>query len=1210
MLPVFIYCQDINIISDTITLDSAFNNHVNVNAKTIDWMKLAPGFKYEAASSNYFHSSHYDFGSVDEANITGGHPDTSISNLVGNDGVVGAIPGNFSVSPTGAALYNIPIECPPGINGMTPSISLTYNSQSGNGIAGYGWNIGGLSAITRGPKTYYYDDESEEIKWDDNDPLFLDGSRLIYQETIGDNKIYRLDNNLKTKIVQYNFSSPEESYIEVFHGDGKIYTYETKNRLSKYSQTVNMVLHEEFSGGEPIDAGTNIYYHTLPDVEYILSWRLTKIEDPFGNLIKFNYAENTSSMSDTLMTQDSLYIPEENILYRKYITTYYTNYKNFRLTSIEYGHENTSSYNILYTINLGYEGRMDHISQYISGKELLFEERLKTVNVKHESTSNNVLKYSLNYSTGDYSFIEDIELTGLSDIKYNKTIFQWEDNNLAFSQLPNYSYQSAPSIPQSWIDEGYSLQNKVFYPANFNGDLLTDFFVYFNFQKDNGDGTYTWKQYWVAYLNNNTTSLSNIGEGIIPENKRFYIIDKDKDQLDEVYFQYEHTEDYYLYIKFKAYEVNTSGMLERKSALDFMMGRGSYSDDELYLISNDFDGDRQVEHLLMDPNNQIYKRDGFETVCQTPSFPNYSKYQMLDFNSNGKVDLFFLLNNGFEIWEYIASETTFIKIYSGSSINKYDKVYPGDFNGDGNGDILIFDESSTTWEIFISDGKQLHSNIITPPNLNTYLVSEFDILLSDINMDGKTDIIESKKNWNGGTVEDADLNVYLQKSSGFDLKLTQPSISVDYLRFSNQIKNDIGLELTLGINTPLILSLSNDYCFNKLKKVMDGLGNSFELKFGYEKFPHSLGTLSNLEIPSTSGFYPVCTNNIFMLTLQEVLNETKNLKKSYDYGNTVSLNIKGGGFLGFESVNITTTSQMTGDSESYYEHKKAFRIGDTDKYLFLTDTTITRINETLVSKKIDGYGNKIINSKDYLTLKETETFNFINNTYIKTEVHEYNDYLSPTKRTIKVYQDGSILVKSDSISTSFVNNINPNIHLIGLPVNIASFSSRPGEDTYNQEKEFTYNSDGTVNVSYLNRYSNEEMKSNFVYDDFGNITQKKITASNDSLIESAAMRERITTFRYSQDGRFLLSKTNPLGFIDSLVYNESQGLISKKIDVNNNLEVSYEYDGFGNLLSITSPSKAKTIMGTRWIDNHSLAPSGSVYYTFKQSMGEELLIPD
>ncbi|MFH0820477.1 MAG: toxin TcdB middle/N-terminal domain-containing protein [Candidatus Peregrinibacteria bacterium] len=53
--------------------------------------------------------------------------------------------GNFRVGEfTGAAIYDYPLALPPGRNGLTPSLSLTYNSQADNkteNIVGYHWDI-------------------------------------------------------------------------------------------------------------------------------------------------------------------------------------------------------------------------------------------------------------------------------------------------------------------------------------------------------------------------------------------------------------------------------------------------------------------------------------------------------------------------------------------------------------------------------------------------------------------------------------------------------------------------------------------------------------------------------------------------------------------------------------------------------------------------------------------------------------------------------------------------------------------------------------------------------------------------------------------------------------------------------------------------------------------------------------------------------------
>jgi len=89
---------------------------------------------------------------------------------------VGTIPGSFNVS-GGAATYAIPIQCPAGINGMQPNISLVYNSQGGDGPVGVGWGISGLSAITKGVQNIFSDNAVRGI--DRNNATFwLDSNKL------------------------------------------------------------------------------------------------------------------------------------------------------------------------------------------------------------------------------------------------------------------------------------------------------------------------------------------------------------------------------------------------------------------------------------------------------------------------------------------------------------------------------------------------------------------------------------------------------------------------------------------------------------------------------------------------------------------------------------------------------------------------------------------------------------------------------------------------------------------------------------------------------------------------------------------------------------------------------------------------------------------------------------------------------------------------
>ena len=83
--------------------------------------------------------------------------------------VVGAIGGTVDVTALGGASYTIPIQIPEGMGGIQPNLSIVYNSQSGNGLLGWGWTLGGLSAITRVGQTDYHDGRVTGVALDYHD---------------------------------------------------------------------------------------------------------------------------------------------------------------------------------------------------------------------------------------------------------------------------------------------------------------------------------------------------------------------------------------------------------------------------------------------------------------------------------------------------------------------------------------------------------------------------------------------------------------------------------------------------------------------------------------------------------------------------------------------------------------------------------------------------------------------------------------------------------------------------------------------------------------------------------------------------------------------------------------------------------------------------------------------------------------------------------
>jgi len=165
---------------------------------------LNTGFSYTPSAGNTFTARIDPTLLFPPTGNTYAKPDGTITPDFTLGSVVGSIQGQFVVSPTGAATYTIPIDVPAGINGMQPNISLVYNSQSGNGVAGWGWNLSGTSAITKGAKTIFSDDAVSGIDFSTKSDYYLDGNKLFIKTgSYGiTNAEYGTENRTYVKIKQ------------------------------------------------------------------------------------------------------------------------------------------------------------------------------------------------------------------------------------------------------------------------------------------------------------------------------------------------------------------------------------------------------------------------------------------------------------------------------------------------------------------------------------------------------------------------------------------------------------------------------------------------------------------------------------------------------------------------------------------------------------------------------------------------------------------------------------------------------------------------------------------------------------------------------------------------------------------------------------------------------------------------------------------------
>ena len=178
---------------------------------------------------------------------------------------VGAVAGHFDVSPTGEAIYEIPIYTPPASGGMQPSLSLYYQHRGGRGIAGQGWTVGGLSSISRCGQTIAQDGQIRGVRFDSGDKLCLDGQRLVViSGTYGAaGSQYRTEIESFQKIVAHGTQGTGPQYFTVTQRDG------TVRRYGHYHQS-------------SLSTVTSTYEN----------WALNQIEDLHGNKIVIDYTAN------------------------------------------------------------------------------------------------------------------------------------------------------------------------------------------------------------------------------------------------------------------------------------------------------------------------------------------------------------------------------------------------------------------------------------------------------------------------------------------------------------------------------------------------------------------------------------------------------------------------------------------------------------------------------------------------------------------------------------------------------------------------------------------------------------------------------------------------------------------------------------------------------------------------------------------------------
>jgi RHS repeat-associated protein len=306
---------------------------------------------------------------------------------VAQNNPVATISGNLDVTSLGAATYHIPITVPKGVNGLQPNISLDYNSNGGNGIAGWGFSLNAYSMISRTGRDIVHDGISKPITWDENDNFLLDGQRLIMVKQAG--TYLTPGNEYRTEIESYRkisiIAANTSTGFQVQAKDGTIYEYGTSEDSQFYLED-----------------------HSTSITKGILHWLLHKVTDPNGNYITYYYGKDKAN-------------------------------NEFCIARIEYGGNVNAGTKARETIMFGYEYvRPDCTGREIGGCMAKQTKLLTSIQSSH-------LDYFLDYGTfdGNVSKLKSIEVQNAQGESLNKTNINWNDPDQSTSVQDlkiNYSY--------------------------------------------------------------------------------------------------------------------------------------------------------------------------------------------------------------------------------------------------------------------------------------------------------------------------------------------------------------------------------------------------------------------------------------------------------------------------------------------------------------------------------------------------------------------------------------------------------------------------------------------------------------------------------------------------------------------------------------------------------------------------------------------------
>lgn len=1093
-----------------------------------------------------------------------------------DDGVVGALKGDIDVSVLGAATYTVPIEMPEGLGAMRPSVFIYYNNQQRNGLLGWNWDLGGVSAITRTGATLYHDGFQSAVDYT-NDRFCLDGQRLLKVSGNtygGQNTVYHTEIDQMSKIVSYTESGIQgPSYFKVWTADGKICYYGTSEDSKALKDTLN----------------------------HINVWLLKSIEDRYGNVIHYYY----NNLPDS-----------------------------YRLTKIEYSGNNKEHIDPSLSISFAYLEREDVETAAHGNCMKKTNVLLKKIHVKNKTAL--MYTYTFNYQNPNpehgypYNLLTSIEFSA-GNQHLNPTKIKWGDNNYELHLIQE------TSIPVTTLPNSSAFANAVKFSGDFNGDGHTDVIAVrpnpdgtFSshaeiFLNKGVDGDLVFNRVKTIELDSAvnwiyTADFNGDGWDDILISERIRIPHYYPDIITStVYISGTNPSGNMTFTDHQIPHWEIRNDLWESLVIGDFYGEGRQS----ILIQALTEDDKSREQSMLIRYNNTYHE--FQTTLFDEQL-NAMRFIPGDFDGDGATEILYKNQNGVTTIAKLRNENGephYVTKYQGRPVG-WEDCFTGDFNGDGVTDVLFYKKETDNYNWFITIGNNAgigSENIYLPLSfpysspgnyhfsLDIPHETNHFINVGDFDGNGCSDLI----------LKDSDGNVHVYygpiRRTGGAAPFTNHRLlnSQVFQYFSNMdlcVGNFLGHERLTFLGNYTLSHLPSMNISHEVQQITDGMGRKIQLQYDY--------LTANPKNPSTTDFYylhtpfaslanHVCITPIPLRALKAITTynvKNKPMVTECHYEGAL-LHKQGKGFLGFSitrqkdycnnQLQKTTTRhfefnpegeiiQLPMTSEEVHDKHGNLVAGTTYATLVYTNLNNSKIYVPVSNKTIEEYD---VDHPERLVKKEITEITV--NTHCD-QLFQYDNLLSVTETTKGVTDNPNItLASSCPFQEKKTTNYMPDIvgqWLINRPNSITTTAHREGNyaDICHQEI-YQYNGNKPYQVNQITSLPNNGSHpddrlttiTSLQYDLTGNIVSKTISAPYDSVSSRTEQYEYSMTY----GRRFLTKKTDAAGHQTRFTYDAVYGYCTSMIDCNL-LETQYNQDPFGVTKLTTYPDGTKTSQATRW----------------------------